>query len=575
MRKRIKFDLLAIAVILIVSAVLCWPLANPGLFQIHDDQQVARLFLFDQAITAGQFPVRWVSGLGFGFGYPLFVFYPPFVYLLGELIHLSGIGFVDSVKIVFALSVILSGLAMYWLGKTISGRLGGLIAALFYMAIPYRAIDVYVRGALSEAFSFVWLPLAVLSFYKLSQGKQVSRKYILLGTLSIAFLMITHNLVFLPFSLFLIPLIVYLFFTSKNKRIFPISGFITLALAAGLSTFFWMPSLLEKQFTIVDQMLLTNLANYKIHFVYPEQLWNWPWGFGGSAPGPNDGISFKVGKLNVVLSTFTLFLALVIMKFRNKEPQARLAVLFFSLFIFAGFMTTSYSQIIWQMLPPLAYLQFPWRFLIFTTLFSAILAGLFINLIKLPILRIVFSALLIVLLLVPNIKLFQPQFYRTGLTDQKATNSQVISWDVSSTSFEYAPKGVALRQGLNGVNTLNLEKDQIPQNTIELLAGEGELKNIRVQPQLITFDLESQEKNVVRANVFNFPHWAVKVDGQSVRITDTNKLKLITFPISAGNHSVEIKFEDTKIRKIANAISVLSIMLICILTFKKWNKISV
>lgn len=575
MKNRITFDIVVIGFIILASAVLCWPLINPGLFQIHDDQQVARLFLFDQAIMAGQFPVRWVSGLGFGFGYPLFVFYPPFVYALGELIHLTSVGFVDSIKIVFALSVILSGLTMYWLGKSISGRLGGLIAALFYIAAPYRAIDIYVRGALSEAFSFVWLPLVILSFYKLSQDKQLSKKYIILGIFSLAFLMITHNLVFLPFSLLLVPMLTYLFFTSKNKRIFFGSCFATLVLSFGLSAFFWIPSLLEKQYTIVDQMLLTNLANYKIHFVYLEQLWNWPWGFGGSAPGPNDGISFKIGKLNIIVSILTVFLAFALLKYRNKNPRIMLAVLFFGLFLLAGFLTTSYSQIIWQIFPPLAYLQFPWRFLIFTTLFTSILAGLFIYLVRLPILKIIFAVLLVVLLLVPNIKLFQPQFYRSWLTDQKATESQVISWDVSSTSFEYVPKGVALYKGKNGVNVLNLEQKQIPKNPIDLLEGRGEIKNLSVLPNRIKFNVQAPVNTIVRANIFNFPLWVVKVDGRSVKINDTNQLKLVTFPVASGNHGVEIKFEDTTVRKIANIISVVSLFLVILLTLKKWNKISV
>jgi len=575
MKNRITSEIVVIGFIILVSAVLCWPLINPGLFQIHDDQQVARLFLFDQALSAGQFPVRWVSGLGFGFGYPLFVFYPPFVYALSELIHLTGAGFVDSIKIVFALSLVLSGISMYLLGKSFSGRLGGLVAAVFYMATPYRALDVYARGALSEAFSFVWLPLVILSFYKLSQGKHVSNKYILLGIFSLAFLMTTHNLVFLPFTLFLVPFIAYLFVTSANKKIFSVSSFLTLVLSAGLSAFFWIPSLLEKQYTIVDQMLLTSLANYNIHFVYFQQLWNWPWGFGGSAPGLEDGISFKIGKLNIVLTFVSALLALLVMKYRNRQPQARLTVLFFALFIFAGFMTTSYSQIIWQMLPPLAYLQFPWRFLIFTTLFSAILAGLFIYLVRLPILRIIFAVLLVVLLLVPNIKLFQPQFYRSWLTDQEATGSQVISWDVSSTSFEYVPKGVALHKGKNGVNVLNLEQREIPKNPIELLEGQGEVKNLSVLSNQIKFNMQASVKTTVRANLFNFPLWVVKVDGRSVRINDTNQLKLITFTVPAGSHAVEIKFEDTTVRKIANIISVLSLFLVILLTLKKWNKISV
>src|SRR3989344_4308558 len=192
MRKRIKFDLMAVAIILIVSAVLCWPLINPGLYQIHDDQQIARLFLFDQAIKAGQFPVRWVDELGFGFGYPLFNFYPPLVYFLGELFHLLGFGFIDSTKLVFATSIFASGIAMYIFARSLWDRLPSLVASAFYIFLPYRALDIYVRGALAESFSFVWLPLILWSFYKLITTSKLI--YIFLSAIFLALLVGTQNL---------------------------------------------------------------------------------------------------------------------------------------------------------------------------------------------------------------------------------------------------------------------------------------------------------------------------------------------------------------------------------------------
>ena len=575
MRKRIKFDLMAVAIILIVSAVLCWPLINPGLFQIHDDQQVARLFLFDQAIKAGQFRVRWVSGLGFGFGYPLFVFYPPFVYGLGELIHLSGAGFVDSVKIVFALSILLSGITMYILGKNISGKIGGLVAAVFYMMAPYRAVDVYVRGALSESFSFVWLPLILYAFLKLSQCKSFNKYYVLLAAFSVAFLMITHNLVLLPFLIFLTLFILFLFMVTKNKKVFSSSCIISLLLAAGLSAFFWIPSLLEKKYTIVDQILLVDLADYRSHFVYVQQLWNSLWGFGGSTAGLGDGISFKIGKLHVVLATTAFVISLLIFKYRKRLPQVNLTLCFFGLLLLAAFMTTSYSQLIWQIFVPLAYLQFPWRFLIFTSLFSSILAGLFIFYIRIKSLQILAAIVLITTLIIPNIKLFTPDKYRSDLTDQEATSKEVINWDVSKTSFEYAPKGVDLYKGPLGTNLINIAKNEITQEKIQILKGDSVIKNLRTNPSKVTFNSNSKSESVIQANIFNFPNWEVSVDGQSVNINDDNKLKLITFDVPQGSHKVEIAFKDTPVRSMANVVSIFSILVVLVLTLKKWNKISV
>src|SRR3989344_6877580 len=167
-------NFVAILVILLASIVISLPLLKPGLYVIHDDQQIARLFLFDEALKSGQFPVRWVDSLGFGFGYPLFVFYPPLVYVIGEAFHLMGFGFIDSIKLVFFVSILLSGIAMYIFSKELFGKLAALTAATAYLLVPYRAIDVYVRGALAESFAFVWLPLILWSFYMLAKTQKMA-----------------------------------------------------------------------------------------------------------------------------------------------------------------------------------------------------------------------------------------------------------------------------------------------------------------------------------------------------------------------------------------------------------------
>src|SRR3990167_491946 len=213
-----KKGLIPILLILFFSILVSLPLLKPGLFIIHDDQQIARLLLFDQALKAGQFPPRWVDELGFGFGYPLFVFYPPLVYMVGELFHLIGFSFIDSIKLVFFTSIFASGLAMYILAKEFWDRQTAAVSALFYILVPYRALDVYVRGALAESFSFVWLPLILWSFYKLYKTNKPI--YVYLSTIFLALLMITHNLIFLPFMLILPFYLFFLILVSDNKKKF-------------------------------------------------------------------------------------------------------------------------------------------------------------------------------------------------------------------------------------------------------------------------------------------------------------------------------------------------------------------
>ena len=567
-----KTNLVLITLILLFSILVSLPLLKPGLYLIHDDQHIARLYLFDQSLKAGQFPVRWVDGLGFNFGYPLFNFYPPFTYMLGEIFHLASFTYIDSIKLVFFSSIFFSGVAMYIFVKELWGRSAGTISSLFYLLVPYRALDLYVRGALAESFSFVWLPLILWSFLKLF--KTGNTRYIYLSAIFLALLMITHNLIFLPFMLILPFYLFFLIWKSLNRKLLVVSCIGSVVLSFLLSAFFWAPALLEKRFTIVDEMLLQNLADFRIHFVYPEQLWNWTWGFGGSAAGLADGISFKIGKLHIISSVFSLAFALIHMVRRNKQfkftvHSSQFTVLFFLLFIMSAFMTTFYSRVIWETIKPLAYLQFPWRFLIFCALFSSILVGAFIYYLRLSILRLTITSILIIVLLFFNLKLFKPQEHRFNLKDETATSSEVINWDVSKTSFEYVPKGVALYKDERGVNMLDINKNDIPQNKLELIAGDANLQIPKNKPDGVTFDVAVRQDSIIKANIFNFPGWHVYVDNQDTAINDNNDFKLITFTVPKGSHEVKIKFENTNVRTLANMLSLGSIAFLIMLMFRQ------
>ena len=237
-------------------------------------------------------------------------------------------------------------------------------------------------------------------------------------------------------------------------------------------------------------------------------------------------------------------------------------------------MTTAYSKIIWELFPPLFYLQFPWRFLIFTGLFSSVLAGALIYLLRVAIFRLFAFIILTILLLLPNLKLFKPQNYRLDLTDEKATSKGVIAWEVSKTSFEYIPKGVELKKDESGNQLININKTELPMDKIDVVPKTTAIYNQEYSSSIIKFDMEASDRTVVKANIFSFPGWNLKVDGQAMPFSDNNLLKLITFEVSDGMHEVVLEFRGTFIRYFANFISFFTmLMIISSLIFLKLLKI--
>src|SRR3990167_8782287 len=106
---------LIIAIFLSIFALI--PLMHPGFFPIHDDEQIGRLFELNQALRQGQFPVRIDQNLGFGYGYLLFNYYPPFIYYFAEIFKLLGFSFINSIKLMIISGFFLSSLFMYLFGK--------------------------------------------------------------------------------------------------------------------------------------------------------------------------------------------------------------------------------------------------------------------------------------------------------------------------------------------------------------------------------------------------------------------------------------------------------------------------
>ena len=84
-----------------------------GYFPMHDDTQVARVVVMAKALSEGQFPVRWVSDLGYGYGYPIFNFYGPLPYYVGGAIHAIGIDSVVATKWMFGIGAVTAAISMW------------------------------------------------------------------------------------------------------------------------------------------------------------------------------------------------------------------------------------------------------------------------------------------------------------------------------------------------------------------------------------------------------------------------------------------------------------------------------
>src|SRR3990167_10578406 len=135
-------------IILVLSLLALWPFFKKGYFETHDgDWMIIRLSAFHQTLTAGQFPVRFVDRLNNNFGYPVFNFLYPLPFYFAEIPKLLGFNFQESIKIISVLSTVFSVVAMYWALSQKFSKEASLAGAIIYLFIPYRFVDLYVRGS--------------------------------------------------------------------------------------------------------------------------------------------------------------------------------------------------------------------------------------------------------------------------------------------------------------------------------------------------------------------------------------------------------------------------------------------
>jgi hypothetical protein len=551
-KTKLVLTLLLLLIIPSFSALL-----RSGYFPMHDDMQAMRLLQMDKCVKDGQIPCRWVPDMGYGYGYPQFNYYAPLPYYAMEAFHLLGLGYLDSVKAGFVASVLVSALSMFLLGKSLWGTAGGFIAALFYIYVPYRAVDMYVRGAVGEIWAFGFLPLILWSSREILKGSRKARLWL---ALSLAGLFTSHNitgLIFIPVFIAWIGFLYFFFSDSPIPRLKKGLRDTIIATLWGfaISGFYLLPAWFERNFVHIET-LLQGYFDYHTHFVSLGQLlFSTYWNYGVSEIGPFDEISLSAGILHWTLPIF-VFLFSIILK---KKKELRLLA-FFLIIGWAGlFFSHQRSVWIWNKLSILAFLQFPWRFLILAVFaFSATAGGLTALFKKKSRYKVVIAVLPILFLFYASH--FKPMTW-LNLTDEGKFSGDLWKKQLTISIYDYLPI-YAKHPPAEEAPNLPL----ITEGNAETIA---EKKGTNWQTWEIRVVSEGAE---IRLPLYYFPGWKVWVDEEEAPISYDNELGLITLSATAGEHEISAALTDTPIRRIGNLFSLAGLVAIPIFLKKEKEK---
>lgn len=543
-----KINYFWVAVILLTIPTF-FTLLRPGFFYMQDDLQAFRVHQMDKCFQDLQFPCRWVPDPGYQYGYPLFNYYPPSVYYLGELIHLLGFQFIDSVKILFILGFLTSSIFMFLLLRSFLNNWAALVGTMLYTYAPYKAVEVYVRGAMSEFWSLSLFPFLFWASLRLVQTKK--KIYLLWFSLGLFLLLITHNLMSLIFLPVLGIWILSWIILEKKWKLslkFILGGLLGLGMAA----FFSLPIAFERQYAHLET-LLGGYFGYEQHFADIKQLLiSNKFGYGSSFIGPNDDLSISTGPVQVFVAVFALLISIYAL--RKKSKLAILVIILFIVEIIILFMIHPRSIFIWKVIKPLEWLQFPWRFLADSIFVIAIIGAVGVFLIKHKKASYIFGSAIMVVVILMNISFFKPMNW-INISDKEKFSGNLWEKQLTISIFDYLPIYAKLPP---------IKKaPEYP----EVLIGEIEFLKYEKGSNYQIGDLDVKKDSTIRLPLFDFPGMEVKVDGEKQPHINNNCkdqefcLGLITFDIPKGLHKVETRLTDTPIRTLGNSLTITSILI--------------
>ncbi len=513
-----KSNLFFLIAVILFSLPSVFGLIHSG-FPLTDDGNwmVIRFSAFYEVLRSGEFPVRFLTRLNNGFGYPVSNFlYPLFMYL-GVPIHVLGISFVDTIKTIFGLSLIFSSIFAYlWLRK-IFDSISSFMGSVLYTFFPYHLYDVYKRGSLGETLSLAIVPFILW---------QIERKSFVFTSLGVAFLILSHN----TLSLLFIPLIV-VYTLLRNKKMFKFI-LLTLGFGLGVSSFFWIPAIYDTRFTVFSQTSVSDFYNYFVNI--------------------NNFELIGIISLVVVFSS----LGLVLINKKVSKNNLFLVSIITSFLIL--FLVLPLSKFLWELIPLTNLIQFPFRLISLLIVILSFQLGFLIDTLNKNtkiFLSIVFLILILVsskpYLFVTEYQYFPDSFYSTNQDTTTVKNEYMPKW-VKDKNLKFIPQRVI---NLNGTELINVSK---------------------VSPREILFNVFLTQKRNIRVNLVYFPGWNVYVNEEKQKINYEDR-GLIEVELEKGQRNVKVIFEETNIRTFSDILSIISLLglLVAWYLFNKKRKLKV
>lgn len=505
----------------------------------------------------GLYASRWLPDVAFGYGYPFFVYREPTPLYASLLPHLMGMSLPAAENLFYAVTILACGWFMYLWVRDIFGKRAGLVAGVAYMAAPYVLVDALVRGNSPESLALPLLPLLLwLGRRWMVNGRPTP---FLLGTLSLAFFSLSHNISLLLFTPFLLLYLLLLGWHHQLAwRVTAVRLILFVGLGLGMTIFYAGGALLELDSVTLEQSTTTRNNDFRFNFVTWDEI------LAPVAPEDpnllNPELDFRLGWMPTLLA----LLGVAVFGWRRirqkrfedeKELHIWLMVGMTAVYLF---MSLPISQPLWEGLPLIDFVQFPWRFVGRAALPVAFLAGVpFAGRNGRAITILAGLAVGLLLLeavpnLYPNICPEEP-FPTINTVHNYEHVTGLVGVDPEGSYF---PRTVQKRPSASPLEAAYLQ-GEFPQR---FLLPEGVTFTVlEAVPLGGVVEVAADAPFTAVYQTFDFAGWQAFVDGERVPITPSEPEGLITFEVPSGRHTLKVGWRSTPLRTTLLGLSILSL----------------
>lgn len=534
--------------IIIASIIISIPLANKNLNIYRDDgiQHICRIIGTEQTLADKQFLPMIMSNLCNNFGYSWNIFYSPLTAYMSVVFRIFNFSHVNCLKLCMFVIVLLSGITMYKFALRITkNKKLATLASIIYILAPYRITDMYIRTALAELASFIFIPIVFEGLYIIVNEEKKSYKL----ALGAAGLILTHQVIAMYTAIICFIYLIVFFKKLKSKTVLKNIG-VNLLFCILMTSFYWVGLLQHYLNTSYEVFVPGRMEREEVLIFYKakfSQLF---------ITNSEQTMIYAIGLLSVI------GLVLTPIAYKKIPKEYKKTYMFF---LIAGIILIGMTLSIFpfEKLPQaLTMLQFTFRLFTFTSFFFAfVVATNFAILIK------NFKTLDIVVLLTISILLLVP--YKSKLDFNLQENEERLINGVRVTentgrvhagmaSMEYLPT-----KAFKNLKHIANRKDEV----IVLDNDEAVISDYTKQNS----NMNCRISNINKETTIELPYiyylgYRIYANGQEIKYTESDN-GLIQINI-AKDAQIEVKYLGTNEMLISYAISIISFATIIVLNHK-------